>query len=103
MSNRARGEFRFVNGAYSWRYRNQMKFDKDFQVRHYALTAYTSAEAFYDSTTNRWDRFRFTGGMLFPIGKRFAVEPYYTRQIATHSQPRNINVLGLTLQLYLLN
>jgi len=102
MSNRARGEFRFVNGAFSWRYRDLLKFEKDFHMRHYAFTAYTSAEAFYNSSTDRWDRFRFTGGMLFPLGKRLAVEPYYTRQIATHSQPRNINALGLALQLHLL-
>ena len=102
MSNRARGEFRFVNGAFSWRYRDLLKFEKDFHLRHYELTAYASAEAFYNSATGTWDRFRFSGGMLFPLGKRFAAEPYYTRQIATHSHPRNINALGLTLQLHLL-
>ena len=44
MSNRARGEFRFVNGAFSWRYRDLLKFEKDFHMRDYAFTAYTSAE-----------------------------------------------------------
>jgi hypothetical protein len=103
MSNRARGEFRFVNGVYSWRYRDLIKFDKEIQVRHYAFTAYTSAEAFYDSGPNQWNRFRFTGGMLFPLGKRFAFEPYYTYQISPHSQPRGLNALGLALQLQLFN
>jgi hypothetical protein len=102
MSNRARGELRFVNGAFSWRYRDLLKIDKEFHLRHYELTVYASAEAFYNSATSTWDRFRFSGGMLFPLGKRFAAEPYYTRQIATHSNPRNIDAVGLIFQMYLL-
>ena len=103
MSNRSRGELRFVNGAFSWRYRDLLKFDRELRVGHYDLTAYASTEVFFDSRTSRWDRFRFTGGMVFPLGKHMAVEPYYTRQVAPYARPRNINAVGLVVQFYLLN
>ena len=35
MSNRARGELRFVNSKFSWRHRDQLKLEKDFQVRRF--------------------------------------------------------------------
>jgi len=103
MSNRSRAELRFVNSAFSFRYRDLLKFERELRVPNYELTVYASSEVFFDSRTHRWDRFRFTGGIVFPLGKHMAVEPYYTRQVAPHAQPRNINAVGLCVQLYLLN
>lgn len=100
MSNRVRGEFRFVSQDFSFRLRDQLKFEKDFEIHGYAITADASGEAFYDASPGKWDRFRFTGGFVFPIGIRLAIEPYYMRQIATRSQPRNLNVVGIALQVH---
>jgi hypothetical protein len=101
ISNRSRGEFRFVNGEYSWRYRNELKLERDFPIGRYAVTGYASAEPFYNSSANRWDRFRFSGGVVLPIRRYLHIDSYYLRQIVTDAQPRNINAIGLALKLYI--
>jgi hypothetical protein len=101
VSNRARWEFRFVQGsAFSWRYRDQLKFEKDLKLHGYTFTCYIAAEPFYNSAKSSWDRFRFSGGTVLPIVKWLAVEPYYLRQIVTDSQPRYTNALGLVAHVH---
>lgn len=100
MSDRNRFEFRLVNGSYSWRYRNELKLERDFQVRHRSFTAYTSSEEFWDSRFNRWNRLRFTGGLVLPFRKIWELKPHYSRQINTTAQTRNTNAIGITLSVY---
>jgi hypothetical protein len=102
VSNRARWEFRLVSGSpYSWRYRDQIKTEKDFRMRSYTFTSYIAAESFYNSKKDTWDRFRFSGGAVFPISKSFSLEPYYIRQVVADSQPRFTNALGLVAAIHL--
>jgi Protein of unknown function (DUF2490) len=101
MSDRNRFEFRIVNGVYSWRYRNQVKGEKDFNAWHHPFTGYVSSEVFWDSRFNKWNRIRFTGGLVFPFKKKWELEPYYSRQITTTAQPRNTNGIGLRLNVYI--
>jgi len=101
VSNRARWEFRFVSGSpFSWRYRDRVQVERDFKLNKYTFTSYINGEPFYSSGTSRWDRFRFSGGAVFPFGRWFALEPFYLRQIDTHSPPRNTNALGLGAQVH---
>jgi hypothetical protein len=66
MSDRNRIEFRFINGSFSWRYRNELKFERDFRIARFPFTAYLSTEPFYDSRYRAWNRFFFTYGMVSP-------------------------------------
>src|SRR5262249_44551335 len=75
LSDRNRFEFRFVSGAYSWRYRNQVKLEKDFKLDGAPLTSYGSAEAFYDSNTDSFNRFRYSAGLVVPVKRWLSVEP----------------------------
>jgi hypothetical protein len=99
VGNRGRCEFRFVNGSpFSWRYRDRVRVERDFQLRGYKFTCYASTEPFYNSRNSTWDQFRFSGGMVLPLGRWFALEPYYLLQTVTDSQPRFTNALGLVAQ-----
>jgi hypothetical protein len=101
-SDRNRFEFRLIKGAYSWRYRNELKFEREVHVGpHLSLIPYSSTEAFYDSKVEAWDRFRFSVGADYPFGKHLTFEPYYTRQISTHTSIRYTNALGLTVKVFL--
>jgi hypothetical protein len=101
MTDRNRFEFRLVNGNYSWRYRNELKLERDFQVWHRSFTGYASTEEFWDSRFNKWNRFRFTGGLVFPFRRIWELNPYYLRQFTTTAQTRNTNGIGVTLSVYL--
>ena len=104
VSNRACWEFRFVSGSpFSWRYRDRVEIEKDFKIRRYTFTCYIAAEPFFNSKTGTWDRFRFMGGTVLPLGRRFAIEPYYLRQIVTDGQPRYTNALGLAAKVHIRN
>jgi hypothetical protein len=101
FTDRNRGEFRFVNGGYSWRARDQLKLEKDIRIDGYALTEYVSAEAFFDSKTQAVDRFRYVAGAVFPLRKQITIEPYLMRQNSLESNPRFVNAIGLRLSLFL--
>ncbi len=100
LSSRNRLEFRFINGTYSWRFREQLKLERDFKIRRLAVTVYLSSEAFYDSRYDTVNRWRYTGGSVWQVQKWLGVEPYFTRQVTTTSTARDENAIGLTLQFY---
>ena len=102
VSSRNRVEFRIINGVYSWRYRNQVKVERQLRLSdRFTTSPYLSMEAYYDSRVDVWNRFRFSAGTEQPLGKHWSLEPYYTRQITTHTAIRNTNAVGMTLHLYL--
>jgi hypothetical protein len=101
LTDRNRVEFRFVNGAYSWRARDQVKVEKDIRIHGYALTEYVSAEAFFDSKTDSVDRLRYVGGVVFPVAKNTTIEPYFMRQDSRGSEPKFENAIGMRLSLFL--
>jgi len=99
-SDRHRFEFRVKNGVYSWRYRNRFRLERDLRLAGHAITPFVSAEAFYDSAPAAWNRFRFQAGTVVPLGTHVEVESYYARQITEYASIRNLNALGLTLNIY---
>jgi hypothetical protein len=101
LSSRSRVEFRIINGEYAWRYRHELKIERDFKIRRLPLTVYASAEAFYDSKSGTVNRYRYSSGTVLLIERWFGLEPYFTRQSTSFVQPRNENALGLTLNFYL--
>jgi hypothetical protein len=95
---RGRAEYRFED-EFSWRFRNELKFERD-RIGRYPVTPYASAEMFYGSNFDTISRWRYTAGIVFTVGSHWAVEPYYTRQIAKHPEFRTTNAAGLTVSLY---
>lgn len=101
VSDRNRGDLRFLDGDFVPRYRNRLKIERTFPVGGRYLTPYAHAEVFYDWQYNAFHRQRYTAGGEFEINKRFVVEGYYLRQHDSRSSVRTMNVVGVALQFYL--
>lgn len=109
LSDRNREEFRFVNGAFSFRYRNRLQFEREFRMFGRSLTPHASVEAFHDSRFDVWNRNRLTAGAQiqlkrgFPLlreltpRKQVILDLYYSKQNDSRSQPHHVHALGATI------
>jgi Protein of unknown function (DUF2490) len=100
VSDRNRVEFRWVNGAYSTRYRNQATGLYDITVHGFHFSPYASAEFFFDGASNSWNEERYTGGFEWPFRKILMLQTYYLRQNCDTCNPQYLNVGGLTVNLF---
>lgn len=100
ITNRARGDLRFLNGVFTPRFRERLKLERTFEFPRTALTPYVHAEAFYDWRYDVWHRFRYIVGAEWELNRRVVVEGYYVRQRDNRSSTRFLNAVGLSLQLY---
>ena len=101
ISDRSRADLRFINGEFSWRYRNRLTVERTVSIRSYHFTPYVRGEVYFDSNYEKWSRTSETMGIAFPIRKHTEIEPYYEHQNDTGKSPnRQINALGLALNLY---
>jgi hypothetical protein len=100
VSDRNRVDLRWVDGVYSWRYRNRLLVERETSIGGYRLTPYTSGEVFYDSRYEAWSRNRFALGVQAPFHPRLMLDIYYMRQNDTRSQPAHVNALGLALNTF---
>ena len=112
LSDRNREELRWVNGEFSARYRNRVTLEREFKVLNRAVTPYGSAEVYYDSRFNTWNRNRFAVGtqIAFKHGaplislihpkKQFVLDVYVMRQNDSRSQPSRVKALGVAFNFY---
>jgi hypothetical protein len=100
LSDRSRGEMRFLSNGFSTRYRNRLQAEHDFKPGGFRFTPYASAEAFYDTRFDTWNRMRYIAGVRFPARGHFVLETYYLRQHDTKSRHPIVNALGVTFNLY---
>lgn len=64
LSDRNREEFRFVNGDFSFRYRNRVTIEREFHLfKQRNITPYVSGEIFYDTRYRVWNRNRLALGV----------------------------------------
>jgi hypothetical protein len=100
LTDRNRVEFRWVNGDYSTRYRNQLTVERGFFVHEFRLDPYASAEFFYDISKSSWSEERYSAGIQLPYRHLLMVDLYYLRQNCPTCSPEHLNVLGLTVNVY---
>ena len=102
LSNRFRVDFRFIeNSNYSWRFRDRLSIERNFEWGSFKMTPYTRVEFFYDSRYSKWSTTSITAGSVFPIGKHSEFEFYYEHHNDTGTSPnQQVNALGLVLSLY---
>jgi Protein of unknown function (DUF2490) len=101
FSDRNRGDLDWKNGAFTWRYRNRIQFERTFQSGSYHWSPYVSSEFFYTSQYSKWSDTAIYVGCLFPFHKHFEFNPYYEHQNNTGTTPnQQLNQLGLMLNLY---
>ena len=109
ISDRNREDFRFVNGDFSFRYRNRVTIEREVPVfRGRTITPYVSGELFYDTRFNTWNRNRWGVGvqqslrrgpllkMLLPK-RQIILDIYFMRQNDSRSNSPHVNALGAAL------
>lgn len=95
---RNRGDFRWINGDFSWRYRPRLWLEREFGIStKISLVPYGSAEIFYDSRYDAWTRTRYQFGVAVPVSKAFAPEVYVAHQRDEEPTLKYTNALGLVL------
>ncbi len=100
ITDRNRVEFRWVNGAYSTRYRNMLTFNYDLKVHRHHFTPYGAAEVYYDGGKGSWNEEQYTAGLEWPFLRVFTMQTYYLRQHCTTCNPVNVNAAGLNLNFF---
>jgi|SRR6266496_669148 len=112
LSDRNREDFRFINGDFSFRYRNRLKIEREVQLfKERTITPYVSGEIFYDTRFSVWNRNRLAVGvqqslrrgpvlrMLLPK-RQVILDLYYMRQNDSRSSTQHVNALGAALAFY---
>lgn len=112
LSDRNREDFRFIDGDFSFRYRNRVTIEREFHLfKQRTITPYVSGELFYDTRYRAWNRNRLTAGvqtslrrgslmrMLMPK-RQVILDLYYTRQNDSRSATQHVNALGAALSFY---
>ena len=112
LSDRNREDFRFVNGDFSFRYRNRVSIEREIDLfKGRTITPYVSAEIFYDTRTSAWNRNRFAAGfqqslrrgplrkMLLPK-RQVILDLYFMRQNDSRSETQHVNAIGAALAFY---
>jgi hypothetical protein len=108
LSDRNREDFRFLNGNFSFRYRNRVTLEREFQLKKRTVSPYVSGELFYDTRYDIWNRNRLTVGVQIslrrgPIRKlllpkrQVILDLYYTRQNDSRSGTQQVNAIGALL------
>lgn len=112
LSDRNREDFRFVNGDFSFRYRNRVKVEREFDLfKGRTITPYVSAEIFYDTRSSSWNRNRLAVGFeqslrrgplrrMLLHKRQVILDLYYMRQNDSGSETLHVNAIGAALVFY---
>ena len=101
FSNRSRGEFRFIDGILSERYRNRVQLEAELEHAQYKFTPYLSWEPFYDTRFHAWSQARYYVGARVPVRPRIWLEPYYVYRDDHRSLPHYTNAIYLAMNVSL--
>jgi hypothetical protein len=96
-------EFRWVNGAYDFRYRNRLVISRRFRTSAFRFTPYGSGELYYDRNHHSWNESRYGFGVQFPYKNRLMFDTYVLHQNCTSCGHNPVNMLGTTLNFYFRN
>jgi hypothetical protein len=102
LTDRNRSDLDWSDGKFKWRYRNKLEIEKPLVIHSYHPAPYASVEVYYESQYQKWSTTEINLGCLFPIRKRFELDPYYEHQNNTGKSPNSqLHGIGLTLNIYL--
>jgi len=100
ITDRNRTEFRWVNGAYDFRYRNKLVVEHSLETHNFKFTPYASGELYYDRNHHSWNQSQYGGGVQFPYKNLLMLDIYLLHQNCTSCSQNPVNMLGATLNLY---
>jgi hypothetical protein len=100
LADRNRVDLRFMQGGFSWRYRNRVAVERTFHIRKYTFDPYLRGEVWYDNLYSKCSRTLLQVGADFPITQRVSLEGYYEHQNNTSTSPnQQLNGVGIVLNL----
>jgi hypothetical protein len=112
LSDRNREDFRFVNGDFSFRYRNRVTVEREFVLPRRSITPYGSIEVYHDSRFKVWNRNRLTAGVQIQLRRALPLlrlviprrqiifDVYYTKQNDSRSEPHHVHAIGMALAIH---
>ena len=112
FSDRNREDFRFVDGDFSFRYRNRVTLERELHLfKGRTITPYVSGEIFYDTRHDTWNRNRFAVGVqaalragplrkLLMPKRQVILDLFYMHQNDSRSDIQHVNGIGAALQFY---
>lgn len=112
LSDRNRQDFRFINGDFSFRYRNRVTIERELPVlKSRTITPYISGEVFYDTRFNEWNRNRVAVGVQHtlkggPLQKmllhkrQVVLDLFFMRQNDSRSDTPHVNAIGASVAFY---
>jgi hypothetical protein len=102
LSDRNRSDLDWSNGTFTWRYRNKLEIERPLTIHSYHPAPYSSVEVYYESQYRKWSTTEIYAGCLFPIRRRFELNPYYEHQNNTGKSPNSqLHGIGFILNVYL--
>jgi hypothetical protein len=100
LVDRARVDFRDIDGERSQRYRLRVGIEREFTVSRVVIVPYIQAETFYDTRFDTFNRQLYQTGVEIELNKHWRIEPYFARQNDSRSASGNVNRVGLVLKSY---
>lgn len=97
---RFRWDARDVNDRYSNRYRLRLTVERPFEWTGRAVVPFASAETFYDTRFDTWNRQRYQVGAEFELNRSWRLEPALYRQNDSRAEPARVNAFGLALKYF---
>lgn len=97
ITDRNRGEFRFINGEFSTRYRNRLALERPVKIGGHTIDPYVRAEAYYDTRYNKWSQTALDIGAVFLIHRHWDLQSYFEHQNNTSKAP-NKTVEAIALE-----
>ena len=101
VTDRNRGDFRFMRPAFSARYRNRLWLERDLTFSTFQFTPYAYDEIFFDTRYDAWSRNRVVLGLQFPAGAHSVAEPYLLYELRSRGSTHRVRAFGFKLSLYL--
>jgi len=69
-------DWRWINGAYSTRYRNRLQFERPIDINNYEITPYINAEVIYLLSSGEWNQIRYRAGLQLPVVDHVTMDIY---------------------------
>jgi hypothetical protein len=91
----------FDDGNKATRYRNRAEVERVFWVRDKDTSVFLADEVYYESDVKAWTINRIYVGARHDLTNRFSAEIYYFRQNGAFDRPRDLHVVGTTLDVRL--
>ncbi|NOT48201.1 MAG: DUF2490 domain-containing protein [Acidobacteria bacterium] len=95
LSHRSQYEYRIRPTGNLWRYRPSITIEKELPEKFVSgLKVYATEEPFFESTTNRFSRNRFSVGINKVLNKKLSLDIYYLYQGDNFAHPASVHVIG---------